>query len=198
MDFSVWVTRLYVQEGEVSTVEVTRRMSEERDLQPHGNNNNHPMTMSAEDKERRLQRWKDKLGPRDDSETAVMTASGANAIKVRRDRPSRSNEPESVVMVLIFLNFPLNETTKKLTKEKKNTIRYLSSSLFPTKFQESWRSLCDSRQVLWSRTVIFKERFFPPFICCVFFIFQISAISVFFRRAYNAVWSTERAIVRLT
>ena len=101
MDFNViMLTNVKLQEGEVSTVEVTRRMSEERDLQPHGNNSNHSMTMSAEDKERRLQRWKDKLGPRDDSETAVMTASGANAIKVRRDRPSR-NEPESVVMALV-------------------------------------------------------------------------------------------------
>lgn len=87
------------QEGEVSTVEVTRRMSEERDLQPHtaiGNNSNHGMAVSSDEKERRLQRWKDKLGPRDDSETAVMTASGASAIKVRRDRPSRTNEAEPV------------------------------------------------------------------------------------------------------
>ncbi len=84
----------------MSTVEVTRRMSEERDLQPHGNNSNHGMAMSADDKERRLQRWKDKLAPRDESETAVMTASGASAIKVRRDRPSsRNNEPETLVMV---------------------------------------------------------------------------------------------------
>lgn len=85
------------KEGEVSTVEVTRRMSEERDLQPHtaiGNNSNHGMAVSSDEKERRLQRWKDKLGPRDDSETAVMTASGASAIKVRRDRPSRTNEAE--------------------------------------------------------------------------------------------------------
>ena len=84
----------------MSTVEVTRRMSEERDLQPHtgiGNNNNHGMAGSNEDKERRLQRWKDKLGPRDESETAVMTASGASAIKVRRDRPSRANEAEPPV-----------------------------------------------------------------------------------------------------
>lgn len=85
-------------------MEVTRRMSEERDLQPHANNNNnnnnnHVMAMSADDKERRLQRWKDKLGPRDDAETAVMTASGASAIKVRRDRPSRSNEAEPLVIV---------------------------------------------------------------------------------------------------
>jgi hypothetical protein len=91
------------QEGEVSTVEVTRRMSEERDLQPHAgignnnNNNNHGMAVSNEDKERRLQRWKDKLGPRDEAETAVMTASGASAIKVRRDRPSRTNEAEPPV-----------------------------------------------------------------------------------------------------
>lgn len=83
----------------MSTVEVTRRMSEERDLQPHtaiGNNSNHGMAVSSDEKERRLQRWKDKLGPRDDSETAVMTASGASAIKVRRDRPSRTNEAEPV------------------------------------------------------------------------------------------------------
>lgn len=92
-----------LQEGEVSTVEVTRRMSEERDLQPHtgiannNNNNNHGMAVSNEDKERRLQRWKDKLGPRDETETAVMTASGASAIKVRRDRPSRTNEAEPPV-----------------------------------------------------------------------------------------------------
>lgn len=74
-------------------------MSEERDLQPHtaiGNNSNHGMAVSSDEKERRLQRWKDKLGPRDDSETAVMTASGASAIKVRRDRPSRTNEAEPV------------------------------------------------------------------------------------------------------
>lgn len=87
----------------MSTVEVTRRMSEERDLQPHAgignnnNNNNHGMAVSNEDKERRLQRWKDKLGPRDEAETAVMTASGASAIKVRRDRPSRTNEAEPPV-----------------------------------------------------------------------------------------------------
>lgn len=80
-------------------MEVTRRMSEERDLQPHTTNNNHVMAMSADDKERRLQRWKDKLGPRDDAETAVMTASGASAIKVRRDRPSRTNEAEPLVIV---------------------------------------------------------------------------------------------------
>lgn len=89
-------------------MEVTRRMSEERDLQPHGNHvnssssgSNHVLSMSAEDKERRLQRWKDKLGPRDEAETAVMTASGASAIKVRRDRPSRTSEPEPLVNATI-------------------------------------------------------------------------------------------------
>lgn len=64
------------KEGEVSTVEVTRRMSEERDLKP-------------EDKDARLARWKGRLGPSraDEAETAVMTASGMNAIKARQNRP---------------------------------------------------------------------------------------------------------------
>lgn len=79
-------------------------MSEERDLSPHSTNNNHVIAISGEDKERRLQRWKDKLGPRDEAETAVMTASGVSAIKVRRDRPSRTSS-EVEPLVIIRYNF---------------------------------------------------------------------------------------------
>lgn len=70
----------------MSTVEVTRRMSEERDL--------HPMVTSVsppeiEDKERRLQRWREKklLVPRDDGEPTLIS------VTTRLDKP----ETQSVV-----------------------------------------------------------------------------------------------------
>ena len=75
----------------MSTVEVTRRMSEERDMQPHQH-----LPSSTDDKERRLQRWRDRLGPRDEADTAVVAASGASAVKARRDRNSRVESDSQV------------------------------------------------------------------------------------------------------
>ena len=82
----------------MSKVEVTRRVSEERDLQPHQH-----LPSSTDEKERRLQRWRDRLGPRDESDTAVVAASGASAVKARRDRNSRI-ESDSQVGILVTRN----------------------------------------------------------------------------------------------
>jgi len=68
----------------VTTVEVTRRLSEERDiLQPSGSN----PAASTEDRDRRLQRWREKLAPRDE-DTVAANAAG-NASKLRPDRRAR-------------------------------------------------------------------------------------------------------------
>ena len=82
----------------MSKVEVTRRVSEERDLQPHQH-----LPSSTDEKERRLQRWRDRLGPRDESDTAVVAASGASAVKARRERNSRI-ESDSQVGILVTRN----------------------------------------------------------------------------------------------
>ena len=82
----------------MSTVEVTRRMSEERDMQPHQH-----LPSSTDDKERRLQRWRDRLGPRDEADTAVVAASGASAVKARRDRNSRVESDSQVCIQVIHI-----------------------------------------------------------------------------------------------
>ena len=63
-----------MQEGEISTVEVTRRPSEERDL----------LHTNFEEKDRRLQRWRDKLGARSD-ESQVTTSATNIKLTARKD-----------------------------------------------------------------------------------------------------------------
>ena len=78
-----------LKEGEVTTVEVTRRLSEERDILHNSGN-----TVTGEEKDRRLQRWKDKLAPRD--EDTVATNAAGNASRLRRDRLSRIDNDAQV------------------------------------------------------------------------------------------------------
>ena len=70
----------------MSTVEVTRRLSEERDVVLLGN--------STDDKDRRLQRWRDKLPPPPRDADAATTSAAANAVKMRRDRSLIDKEPQ--------------------------------------------------------------------------------------------------------
>lgn len=85
----------------MSTVEVTRRLSEERDVL-HSN--------STDDKDRRLQRWRDKLAPRD--EDAAATSAAANAVKIRRDRSTLIDKEPQVGLFtfsFLFINNPYAE-----------------------------------------------------------------------------------------